>query len=236
MSYWIDMKYHKSWEKFINSSVHFSEMQHFVEITDNICPPKDKVFRFLNCDLDKVKCIILGMDPYPSTYNKDGKILPVATGRAFEVANVDKFTDKYKQQSLSNIFKSLCYYKFGKKYSIEELRCDSMMNKITYLKTVDWFDEMEKEGVIFLNATLTTIVGKSGAHIDIWTDFMNELISYINSNVDCKWLIWGSVALNRVKGLVSDKNIVYSCHPASRQNNNFVEECCFKKVKDINWF
>ena len=230
------MKYHKSWEKFISSSRHFDEMLHFVESTDNICPLKDKVFRFLNCDLNNVKCIILGMDPYPSTFVKDGKTLPVATGRAFEVANVQKFTDKYKQQSLSNIFKTLCYYKFGKKYSMEELRSDSMIDKIIFLKTADWFDEMEKEGVIFLNATLTTTVGKSGAHIDRWTDFMDELITYINSNVDCKWLIWGNVALDRVKGLVDDKSIVYSCHPASRQNNNFVEDCCFKKVKEVNWF
>lgn len=230
------MEYHKSWKKFKESSKHFDKMLHFVESTDNICPLKDKVFRFLDCDLDNVKCIILGMDPYPSTYVKDGKTLPVATGRAFEVANVYKFTDRYKQQSLSNIFKTLCYYKFGKKYSMEELRSDAMTSKITFLKTSDWFDEMEREGVIFLNATLTTIVGKSGAHIDKWTDFMNELIRYIDSNVSCKWLIWGNVALNRVKGLVADKNIVYSCHPASRQNNNFVEDCCFKKVKDINWF
>lgn len=230
------MEYHKSWKKFIESSIHFDKMLHFVESTDNICPLKDKVFRFLDCDLDNVKCIILGMDPYPSTYMKDGKTLPVATGRAFEVANVYKFTDRYKQQSLSNIFKTLCYYKFGKKYSMEELRSDAMTSKITFLKTSDWFDEMEREGVIFLNATLTTIVGKSGAHIDKWTDFMNELIRYIDSNVSCKWLIWGNVALNRVKGLVADKNIVYSCHPASRQNNSFVEDCCFKKVKDINWF
>lgn len=230
------MEYHKSWKKFIESSKHFDKMLHFVESTDNICPLKDKVFRFLDCDFDNVKCIILGMDPYPSTYVKDGKTLPVATGRAFEVANVYKFTDRYKQQSLSNIFKTLCYYKFGKKYSMEELRSDAMTSKITFLKTSDWFDEMEREGVIFLNATLTTIVGKSGAHIDKWTDFMNELIRYIDSNVSCKWLIWGNVALNRVKGLVADKNIVYSCHPASRQNNDFVEDCCFKKVKDINWF
>lgn len=230
------MEYHKSWEKFVKSSVHFSEMLHFVETIEDICPLKDKVFRFLNCDLDNVKCIILGMDPYPSTYVKDGKILPVATGRAFEVANVDKFTDKYKQQSLSNIFKALCYYKFGKKYSIDELRDDSLASKITFLKVRDWFDKMEEEGVLFLNATLTTIIGKSGAHVDKWTDFMNELIRYINSNIDCKWLIWGNVALNRVNGLVDDKNIVYSCHPASRQNNNFVEDCCFKKVRIINWF
>lgn len=232
----IDMKYDVSWDNFIKSSKYYDSMCEFVNATKNICPKKENVFRFMNCDLNKIKCVILGMDPYPSTYVKDGKTLPVATGRSFEVVSIDKFTDRYKQQSLANIFKALCYYKFGVKYTMEELRNEELISKIKYINTHDWFDEMEKLGVMFLNATLTTIIGKSGAHISIWTNFMDELIRYIDKNVKCKWLIWGNVALNRVKELVSDSNIIYSCHPASRTNNNFVDDCCFKKVKDIDWF
>ena len=230
------MTFDASWDNFIKSSKYFEQMKKFVEKANDICPSKENVFRFMNCKLDKVKCVILGMDPYPSTYMKDGKELPVATGRAFEVANIDKFTDKYKQQSLSNIFKTLCYYKFGKIYNIESLRDEKISSKIRYINVHEWFDKMEENGVIFLNATLTTVVGKSGAHIDIWTDFMDELIKYICANTDSKWLIWGNVALNRVKDIIDEKDIIYSCHPASRQNNNFVEDCCFKKVKNIEWF
>lgn len=230
------MKYDVSWDNFIKNSKHFDSMREFVNTTKNICPEKENVFRFMSCNLNKIKCVILGMDPYASTYVKDGKDVPVATGRSFEVASIDRFTDKYKQLSLANIFKALCYYKFGTKYTMDELRTDEMISKIKYIDTHDWFDQMEKAGVMFLNATLTTTIGKSGEHIDIWTDFMDELIRYIDEKVKCKWLIWGSVALDRVKGLVSDKNIIYSCHPASRTNNNFIEDCCFKKVKDIDWF
>ena len=116
------MTFDASWDNLIKNSKYFKRMEEFVDKTKDICPSKENVFRFMNCKLDKVKCVILGMDPYPSTYIKDGKEVPVATGRAFEVANIDKFTDKYKQQSLSNIFKTLCYYKFGKIYNIESLR------------------------------------------------------------------------------------------------------------------
>ena len=225
-----------SWEKFLNNSKYYKSMKEFVNNANNICPVKKNVFRFMNCNLRNIKCVILGMDPYPSTYLYNGKELPVATGRAFEVANINKFTDKYKQQSLTNIFKALCYYKLGKIYNISELRNENISSKIKYIKVKDWFDKMEDNGVLFLNATLTTVIGRSGAHIDVWNDFMNELISYIDSSINCKWMIWGNVALNRVKGIVDDNNIVFSCHPASRQNNNFVEDCCFKKVKNIEWF
>ena len=36
---------------------------------------------------------------------------------AFEVYNIDRWTDKYRQSSLANIFKALCFYKYNKKYS-----------------------------------------------------------------------------------------------------------------------
>lgn len=226
----------KSWDNFIKSSKHYANMVQFINNENCICPIKENVFRFMENDLHKVKCIILGMDPYPSSYFLGSAQIPVATGRAFEVANIENFTDRYKQQSLSNIFKALCFYKFKKKFSISELRDEKLVKQLEYINIHHWFDEMEKEGVLFLNSTLTTTMGASGAHIKIWTDFMDELIRYIDGNVKCKWLIWGADALNRVKDLVDKRNIIYSCHPASRQNNDFVESCCFNKVKGINWF
>lgn len=231
------MNYHKSWENFINNSKYLKSMLDFIENTRNICPEKEKVFRFFTCDISRVKYIILGMDPYPSTYiNSENEEVPVATGRAFEVANIDEFTDKYKQSSLANIFKALCYYKFGKKNSMEELREIFKNEKASFINTHYWFDEMERRGVIFLNATLTTLVGESGAHISEWNNFMNELINYIVENFSCIWLIWGDKAMDRISGIVDKDNIIYSCHPASRVKNDFIENNCFKKANKIEWF
>ena len=232
-----DLKYHKSWKDFIDNSKYLVDMVTFVSESKNICPKKEDVFRFFNCDLDNTKCIILGMDPYPSTYVSDGAILPVATGRAFEVANVVNFTDKYKQSSLSKIFKTLWYYKYGEILGIDEIRKKIGVSRNKYINIHNWFDGMEKEGVIFLNATLTTEIGRSGVHVNLWKLFMDELILFIlgkNSNI--KWLIWGEQALNRVENLVKRENIIYTCHPASRVKNTFVEDCCFKKVEGIEWF
>lgn len=228
--------YHRTFENFIDNSQYYSVMLEFVDKTTNLCPTKDKVFRFLEADLSKLRCIILGMDPYPSTYLLDGEERPVATGRAFEVENIMYWTDKYKQISLTNIFKALCYLKFGKVYSIEEIRKNVNLENFKYLKVRDWFDAMEREGVMFLNATLTTIKNKSGEHIKVWTHFMNELLRYIVDNTaDVKWLIWGESARSRVENIVSDKNIIYTCHPATRNNNTFVKDCCFKRIKNIMW-
>lgn len=230
------MKYHSSWKKLIDESKTLYEMERFVDITPDICPLKKDVFRFLNCDLSHTKYIILGMDPYPSTYIDRGEVKPVATGRAFEVYNIDRWTDKYRQSSLANIFKALCFYKYNKNYSMSELRELEDAGKLSFINIHDWFDTMEENGVIFLNATLTTVIGKVGAHITIWESFMNELISFINDNSSCMWLIWGDMALNRVKGIIKPDRIIYSCHPASRSKNDFIENNCFKKAKGIEWF
>lgn len=230
------MKTHKSFEKFVKNSRYIDEMIKFVKETRDICPAPDKVFRFLENDLSKVKCIILGMDPYPSTYIDKGIEYPVATGRAFEVANIDLWTDKYKQVSLSNIFKALCYLKYNKIYNIDELRNIVSRDNFRYINIHDWFDAMENEGVMFLNATLTTLKNKSGVHTSIWMSFMDELIKNIINNIsDVKWLIWGNDAYKRVKDIVDKRQIIYTCHPATRVNNTFVKDCCFKKVTSINW-
>ena len=230
------MKYHKSFENFINNSKYLNKMMEFISTCDNLCPKVNNVFRFLNCDLSKTKCIILGMDPYSSTYDNNGKIEPVATGRAFELANITYWTEPHKQMSLTQIFKALINLKYGSIYDINTIRNIVNKENFKYLNIHDWFDAMEEEGVIFLNATLTTIVNKSGAHVKIWKDFMDELFRYIvNENKSITWMIWGESAKKRISGIVDNNNIVYTCHPAARQNNTFVKDCTFKIVKSIKW-
>ena len=230
------MKYHKSFEKFVNNSMYLAKMMDFISSCNNICPKRSNVFRFLNCDLYNTKCIILGMDPYSSTYFNNGVEEPVATGRAFELMNITYWTEPHKQMSLTQIFKALTYLKFGELYDIKTLRSIVNKDSFKYLNIHDWFDDMEKQGVIFLNATLTTLINKSGAHEKIWKDFMDELLNYIVCiNKSIIWMIWGESAKNRISGIVDSKNIVYTCHPAARQNNTFIKDCTFERVKSINW-
>ena len=227
----VKIKYHKSFEAFAKKSLYLGDMLDFVEGGQNFTPDKDKVFRFMENDLTNLKAVILGMDPYNSTYEKNGKVLKVATGRAFEVANVENWTDKYKQMSLINIFKAIAYIKTGKIFSMEELR---HLDLGIDLNIKNFFDKLEKNGVMFLNASLTTIIGKSGAHTKIWEPFMNEVLKYIvETTHNAKWLIWGQDAKNRVDGIVPNECIYYSCHPATRVNNTFVENSNLDKIKEL---
>lgn len=62
--------FHKSFEDFIMKNE--KELDLICEkIGDDFYPNKENVLRFARCDLNKIKVIILGMDPYPSSYNSD---------------------------------------------------------------------------------------------------------------------------------------------------------------------
>jgi uracil DNA glycosylase len=49
-----------------------------------------------------------------------------------------------------------------------------------------------KQGVLFLNASLTTRIGIPGKHHKIWQDFLLTVIDVLNRKTDLAWLIIGS--------------------------------------------
>ena len=239
-------------------------------IGNDFYPSAENVLRFARVDINKIKVIILGMDPYPSSYKIEAgsqahpyedrahtvrpyeenlrfrsaelNEMPVATGRSFEVANVDNWCQKFKQASLTNILKSLYYLKFHKEENIENIRNEILEGKFKILSPHEWFDKMEEEGVLFLNATLSVKKNKPNSHTNIWKDFMDELINFINDyDKDKKitWLLWGKNAYDRVCDALKDESnkpkIIYKVHPASRVKNDFVVNNGFSEIKNINW-
>lgn len=86
-----------SWDKFLTSNIK-AELQEIEDsIGNNFTPSVDKALRFLSIDLNEIKYIVLGKDPYPQK--------SVATGRAFEVSNVETWQDTSINASLKNILK-----------------------------------------------------------------------------------------------------------------------------------
>lgn len=77
---------HPSWEEILYKTLSFGavEFNQQLETIDevSICPRKENVLRVFENDLDKVKVIILGQDPYPNIQD--------ATGLAFENGNNKK--------------------------------------------------------------------------------------------------------------------------------------------------
>ena len=110
------IKIHDSWSNFWDNEDNKAKKEVkkiFNEIDKDdkdYFPKKENIFRFMQNDLTQIKCIIIGMDPYPSCYKKNDECIPNATGRSFEVASLESWQDKINQKSLINIIKTI-YYK-----------------------------------------------------------------------------------------------------------------------------
>lgn len=90
--------YHPNWESFIYSAdvqKEIREIERFLE-TEEYFPSEDNVLRFLRQDPVKTKAVIVGMEPYPSSFVENGAVVPETTGRSFEVASIREWTDKFK--------------------------------------------------------------------------------------------------------------------------------------------
>lgn len=196
-------------------------------------PKSENVMRFLEIDLKKIKYIILGMDPYPSWYKIDGAILPVATGRSFEVGNVNSWQQKFKQNSLQNIVKTIYYNQTGEKKNLPEIR-ELLANSAFELSPpLQWFDNLEKQGVLFLNATLTVAPDCPDSHTQLWQNTMSEVIRYIDDNYKPSWLLFGEKAKNRIReALPGDYKEYTCCHP---RLNKFITANIFAAIEDIEW-
>ena len=99
----IPNNWHSSWDDFMSAEniykqkVTLLELKNIEKQLGEIFPLEDNVLRFLQNDLDNMKAVIVGMEPYPSSFEKDGNIFPIATGRSFEIANVTDWNQKFKQ-------------------------------------------------------------------------------------------------------------------------------------------
>ena len=99
-----------SWNDFIKRKDIIESLKNIEsKIGVNYYPSTENVLRFLETNLLNIKCIIVGMEPYPTSFIKDGKEVPIATGRSFEVALLEGETWDYKikQSSLRNILKTI---------------------------------------------------------------------------------------------------------------------------------
>lgn len=195
-------------------------------------PRAENVLRFAQVDPFALKCVIVGMDPYPShTVSADGEIVPEATGRSFEVASVCDWGAKYRQASLRNILKAIYYMERGQVPTMEGLRAELADGSFPILPPHDWWNSLEAQGVLFLNASLTVLPDHPGTHTQYWDSFITDLMTFLAQKAPhAIWLLWGNVAQARVPAAVTNK--VCSSHPRLPQ---FVTECPFAQVPAIRW-
>lgn len=144
-------KYHINWEPFLLNKKVQKELKRIEEFLkdEKYFPSEERVLRFLEQDPKTAKAIIVGMEPYPSSFNESGIVIPEATGRSFEVASIKQWTDKFKQTSLRNILKAIYLTETGQKISMDELREKIQNRSFPISEPNQWFDKLEEQGVIF---------------------------------------------------------------------------------------
>jgi len=140
--------------------------QKYDVIADTICPAAADIFAFARFPLANARVVIIGQDPYPNRAH--------ACGLAFSVPNGIPVP-----ASLRNIFGALV--------SQQLMPRESARNGD--LST--WC----QQGVILLNTALTTIAGKSGAHVDEWAPFTRKLAAEIGrAHPGLVYLLFGKTA------------------------------------------
>jgi len=121
-----EINYHSSWREFILQNLTLLN-KISLKIGNDFTPETEKIFLFLKNNLIKIRCVILGQDPYP---NKGD-----ATGRAFEVGGYESWLSPIRNTSLNNIFKLVINGNDGKEniLSVGEIRKNIIKNELKIL-------------------------------------------------------------------------------------------------------
>jgi len=174
---------HKSWYKlFIGTHIKLVPILKQIDElrnTESIFPPANDIFKVFRNDIDKIKIVLLGQDPYPKKRH--------ANGLSFSVNK-----DIVMAQSVYNIFK--------------EIKAEFPERKYNFLHgdLQAWNDK----GIFLLNSALTVIEGKSNSQQNMWTWFTDLVIKYIcieKSNI--VFLLFGANAINK-SNIINDINVI----------------------------
>jgi uracil-DNA glycosylase len=155
---------HASWQRLLEPVAPDIEKILAKIADEDIAPPREEIFRAFDIDLEEVKVVIFGQDPYPTEGN--------AMGLAFSVpTNVTHIP-----ASLRNIF--------------QELESDLGLGRPLSGDLTSW----ERSGVLLLNRVLTTRVGKTAAHSDLgWQNITNHIARELGARGVIA-ILWGKSA------------------------------------------
>lgn len=159
---------------------HYVESKEFYDIAvkinqerkvNNIIPQKgsELLFKAFRVTLyNKVKCVILGQDPYSNPDN------------AFDGLSFSNSTLDSPQPSLANIFEE-----------VENDVYDGFnLERLTNYSLYSWAEQ----GVLMINAAHTVIKGQSASHMKYWRKFTEEVVKALNKKDNIVWLMFGRFA------------------------------------------
>lgn len=227
------MKYNKfkdqlgSWGPELQEFIESKECDEIYEFLKNesksgkvITPVSENTFRaFKECPFDKLKAVIVLMDPYPTV--KNGVL--VADGIPMSCSNTGVM-----QPSLKLFYEGIESDIYGG------------MN-LHMIKDPD-LTYLSNEGVLLLNSSLTTQVGTTGAHRDLWMPFNEYLFTKVLHNKNIPIIFCGKQALELEKYTSTNHTILTCEHPvaASYRGGKWNHNNIFSKTnklvgEDIQW-
>ncbi|MFG6672673.1 uracil-DNA glycosylase, partial [Bacillus subtilis] len=184
-------------------------------------------------NLEKVKVIWLGQDVYPSKEK--------ATGRAFEVGDLQDWTDSFRQTSLKNIIRLINKNYYGvenykeiKKFS--QIKEEIKSNKFDLKPQHNWFESLEEQGVLFLNTSFTYEIGVPNSHRGLWSKFSQQVLEFISVNRPD--IVWFLEAISNKKYI--NNGVFYESRHPSRVSESYKDDFLkFEEFKEtmeiIDW-
>ena len=194
-------------------------------------PKNEYIFKALRSSISSRKICILSNEPY-----SQGE---TATGLALEMP-IPSWDNHEINVPLKNILKLLYKTYEGTMEDIDKIRKEISYNKFNVLPPDKLFKSWEKQGVLLLNSSLTTVAEKAGEHNKFWYPFTKDLLEYISmKNKNIIYMLWGKTAEQFEKNILNGE-VLKSNHPSTvghlGNEKNFLEGNFFEKTKDIiNW-
>ncbi len=176
--------------------------------TKTIYPPMNDLYNcFRFTPYDKIKCVILGQDPYHNEGQAHGLCFSVKKGVELP-------------PSLKNIYKEIC----------DDL---NVIEPERFGNLTKWANE----GVLLLNTVLTVRAGAANSHKDCgWQWFTDEVIKKISDRqTPMVFMLWGANARSKKSLIDCKKHLVLECaHPSPLSAYNGFFGCKhFSKCNDF---
>ena len=177
-------------------------------------PRLKQIFRFLEeCPYDKLKLIMMLQDPY-AFLNDEGET--VADGIPMSCSNTKRI-----QPSLRFVHQAIG---------------DTVFPGERYRGPVD-LKVWANQGVLLMNAAITTTIGKTGVHYKLWQPFVVYILDMLAwGNGGLIYLYMGKKAQEYMKITPSNNYKIMVTHPAYAAHtkaDSWDSENCFVKINEL---
>lgn len=207
-------EYFGDWTPALNLQWIQHTMQRLLPFHQQLCPTLPNVFKaFTLCPMHKVRCVILGQDPYSTFLDNH----PVATGIAFANANDNPKTAF--SPSLEVLRESVINFSIPHNHVIFDPSLET------------W----ERQGVLMLNTALTCLHGKTGCHTLLWRPFITALLSQLSQRLPgVVYVLMGSQAQSFEGCINCNQHVIHCRHPAwYARTHNKLPSSIWQGVNDI---